>query len=71
MVATYGWSHSVQEMGNILQLDLGPYSVYSEMNSSIVIVTILLLWSLTCECVKFYPVYLPQKKKSMTNLSLK
>lgn len=39
MFATYGWSPSVQEMGNVLQLDLGPYSDYSEMNSSVVIVT--------------------------------
>lgn len=39
MFATYGWSHSVEEMGNIFQLDLGLYSDYSEMNSSIVIVT--------------------------------
>lgn len=39
MFATYGWSHSVEEMGNISQLDLGLYSDYSEMNSSIVIVT--------------------------------
>jgi len=39
MFAAHGWSHSVQEMGNILQLDQGPCSDYSEMNSSVVIVT--------------------------------
>lgn len=35
----YGWSRSLQEMDNILQLDLVPFSDYSGINSSVVIVT--------------------------------
>lgn len=37
--AMYGWSCSLQEMDKILQLDLVPFSDYSEINSSVVIVT--------------------------------
>lgn len=58
MFATYGWSHSLQEMGNILQACI----LISE-NSSIVILTVLLLWSFPCECVKSCIFVLRKKEK--------